>query len=204
MLNLLTVSDVSKKLKITVQAVRMLIKNNLLEAEMLGKQWLISPSDLYSYIENNNIIIEPDDHERADYTLPDIVALSFFSGAMGLDLGMEKGGIKALLACENNKACRMTIAYNNPGIGLIGDINKYSATEILKMARIPEGTTVDVIFGGPPCQAFSTAGNRKGFDDERGNVFLRYLQIINDIKPKYFVIENVRGLLSTPYPYKSL
>lgn len=202
MLNLLTVSDVSKKLKITVQAVRMLIKNNLLEAEMLGKQWLISHDALNAYIEKNNIIIEPDDHERNDSALPDIVALSFFSGAMGLDIGMEIGGIKALLACENNKACRMTIAYNNPSIGLIGDINKYSANEILKMARIPNGTRVDVIFGGPPCQAFSTAGNRKGFDDERGNVFLRYLQIINDIKPRYFVIENVRGLLSTPYPYK--
>lgn len=202
MLNLLTVSDVSKKLKITVQAVRMLIKNNLLEAEMLGKQWLISAGALNAYIEKNNIIIEPDDHERSDCALPDIIALSFFSGAMGLDIGMEKGGIKALLACDNNKACRMTIAYNAPDIGLIGDINKYSAAEILKMARIPEGTAVDVIFGGPPCQAFSTAGNRKGFDDERGNVFLRYLQIVNDIKPKYFVIENVRGLLSTPYPYK--
>ena len=202
MINLLTVSDVSKKLKITVQAVRILIKNNMLEAEMIGKQWLIKPSALSSYIEKNNIIIEPDDHERRDTALPKIVALSFFSGAMGLDIGMEKGGIKALLACDNNKACRMTIAYNNPDIGLIGDINDFSADDILKMARIPKGTGVDVIFGGPPCQAFSTAGKRKGFDDERGNVFLKYLQIINDIKPRYFVIENVRGLLSTPYPYK--
>ena len=45
------------------------------------------------------------------------------------------------------------------------------------MAKIPKGRKVDVIFGGPPCQAFSTAGNRKAFDDERGNVFLKYLRM---------------------------
>ena len=123
---------------------------------------------------------------------------------MGLDIGMKNGGIDALLACEFNKACRMTIAKNKPEIGLIGDITDFTAEEILKMAKIPEGRKVDVIFGGPPCQAFSTAGNRKAFDDERGNVFLKYLSIISEIKPTYVVIENVRGLLSTPFKYKDI
>ena len=150
------------------------------------------------------MVIEPDDHERLSDDIPEIVALSFFSGAMGLDIGMKNGGIDALLACEFNKACRMTIAKNKPEIGLIGDITDFTAEEILKMAKIPEGRKVDVIFGGPPCQAFSTAGNRKAFDDERGNVFLKYLSIISEIKPTYVVIENVRGLLSTPFKYKDI
>lgn len=141
------------------------------------------------------------DHARKDGALPEIVALSFFSGAMGLDIGMAQAGIHALLACEIDKYCRMTIETNNPDIALIGDINKYSAHDILQMAKIPEGRPVDVIFGGPPCQAFSTAGSRRGLDDERGNVFLKFLDIIGDIKPKYVVIENVRGLLSAAYPY---
>ena len=141
--NLLTVTEVSKRLKMTAQSVR-------------------------------TLIIEPDDHERLSDDIPPIVALSFFSGAMGLDIGMKNGGIEALLACEINKACRMTIEKNNPDIGLIGDITKFSSEEILKMAKIPKGRKVDVIFGGPPCQAFSTAGNRKAFDDERGNVFLKF------------------------------
>ena len=200
--NLLTVNDVAKKLKITVQSVRLLIKNEQLKAERVENQWLISPDDLKNYIQNYNVIIEPDDHERLSDDTPPIVALSFFSGAMGLDIGMKNGGIDALLACEFNKACRMTIAKNNPEIGLIGDITKFSADEILKMAKIPKGRKVDVIFGGPPCQAFSTAGNRKAFDDERGNVFLKYLSIISEIKPTYVVIENVRGLLSAPFTYK--
>lgn len=202
--DLLTASEVAKKLKITVQSVRLLIKNGQLKAERVGNQWLTSIDDLNEYIEEYDVVIEPEDHERVSDEIPDIVALSFFSGAMGLDIGMKNGGIGAMLACEFNKACRMTIAKNNPEIGLIGDITKFSAEEILKMAKIPKGRKVDVIFGGPPCQAFSTAGNRKAFDDERGNVFLKYLSIVSEIKPKYVVIENVRGLLSTPFLYKDM
>lgn len=202
--NLLTAGEVAKKLKVTVQSVRLLIKNGMLNAERVGNQWLTSIEDLNEYIEKNDVVIEPDDHERLSDDIPEIVALSFFSGAMGLDIGMKNGGIDALLACEINKACRMTIAKNKPEIGLIGDITDFTAEEILKMAKIPEGRKVDVIFGGPPCQAFSTAGNRKAFDDERGNVFLKYLSIISEIKPTYVVIENVRGLLSTPFKYKDI
>ena len=202
--NLLTAGEVAKKLKVTVQSVRLLIKNGKVNGERVGNQWLTSIEDLNEYIEKNDVVIEPDDHERLSDDIPEIVALSFFSGAMGLDIGMKNGGIDALLACEFNKACRMTIAKNKPEIGLIGDITDFTAEEILKMAKIPEGRKVDVIFGGPPCQAFSTAGNRKAFDDERGNVFLKYLSIISEIKPTYVVIENVRGLLSTPFKYKDI
>ena len=143
----------------------------------------------------------PADHERLSDDIPEIVALSFFSGAMGLDIGMEQGGIKALLACEFEKHCRMTITENNPDIALIGDINKYTTAEMLQFAKIPEGRQIDVIFGGPPCQAFSTAGARRALADDRGNVFLRYIEVIEELKPRYVVIENVRGLLSAPYPY---
>ena len=83
--NLLTVNDVAKKLKITVQSVRLLIKNEQLKAERVENQWLISPDDLKNYIQNYNVIIEPNDHERLSDDIPPIVALSFFSGAMGLD-----------------------------------------------------------------------------------------------------------------------
>ena len=200
----MTVSEVAKKLKVTTQYVRSLIRQGFINADRIGNQWLISPSTLEQYIKNYNVLIEPDDHQRASDELPDIVALSFFSGAMGLDIGMRNGGIEPLLACEFNKYCRMTIESNIPDIALIGDIEKYSAQEILKMAKIPTGHQVDVIYGGPPCQAFSTAGARKSFDDSRGNVFLRYLDIIGEIKPKYAIIENVRGLLSAAYPYKDI
>lgn len=202
--NLLTVNDVAKKIKVTHQYVRRLISDNKLHATRIGKQWVIKPSDLDLYIRDYDICIEPDDHERLTDDLPNIIALSFFSGAMGLDLGMANCGIRALLACEFNKYCRMTIQNNDPKMALIGDINKYEPSDILKMAKIPADRQVDVIFGGPPCQAFSTAGARRALDDERGNVFLRYIDIVKAIRPKYVVIENVRGLLSAPYPYDDI
>lgn len=201
---LFTVQDVANQLKVTPQYIRKIIKEKKLIAIRIGSQWVIKPTDLYSYIQDNKVLIEPDDHERTSNEVPEIVALSFFSGAMGLDIGMANGGIHALLACEFNKFCRITIAQNNPQVALIGDINKYTPEEILRLARIPNGRKVDVIFGGPPCQAFSTAGARRALKDERGNVFLRYIEIIEKIRPTYVVIENVRGLLSAPYPYNDI
>lgn len=202
--NLLTIQDVADRLKVTPQYARKLIKEEKLVATKLGSQWVVNTDDLEKYIQDYDVIIEPDDHARKNTDVPEIVALSFFSGAMGLDIGMKNGGIPALLACEFNKYCRMTIAENEPDIALIGDINKYEADEILRLANIPDGRKVDVIFGGPPCQAFSTAGARRALADERGNVFLRYIEIVEKIRPTYVVIENVRGLLSAPYPYKDI
>lgn len=202
--DLLTIQDVANHLKVTPQYARKLIKEEKLIATRIGKQWVVKLEDLNEYIKKYDVLIEPDDHARTDTDIPNIVALSFFSGAMGLDIGMRNGGIYAMLACEFNKYCRMTIDLNEPGMALIGDINKYEPEEILKLAGIPEGRKVDVIFGGPPCQAFSTAGARRALNDERGNVFLRYIDVVEKIRPTYVVIENVRGLLSAPYPYEDV
>jgi len=128
--------------------------------------------------------------------------LSFFSGALGLDLGLESSGFEPLLACEVNKHCINTIKKNKPELPVIGDIRNYSADEIRNIAGLGKNEHVDLIVGGPPCQAFSTAGARKSFEDERGNVFLKYLEMATEIKPSYIVIENVRGLLSAPLKHR--
>ena len=127
-----------------------------------------------------------------------IRALSFFTGAMGLDNGLKKAGIDIILACENDKTIRETIRLNNPKIKIIGDINNYSASEIRKIANLKPKEKIDLIIGGPPCQAFSTAGNRLSINENRGVVFIKFLELIKKLNPTYFVIENVRGLLSVP------
>mgnify|MGYP000894287263 CR=1 FL=1 len=198
---MLSVQEVAKQLKVSDQHIRTLLRKGDLKAEMVGKQWIIQQDAVDTYIKDYNIIIEPDDHPRRSNEVPDIIALSFFSGAMGLDIGLSRGGIEPILACEVDKYCRMTIDANRPDIALIGDINDYSADKILEYAGVPEGRQVDIIVGGPPCQAFSSAGNRKGLDDDRGNVFLTYIDRIISISPTYAIIENVRGLLSSPYSY---
>ena len=127
-----------------------------------------------------------------------IKALSFFTGAMGLDLGLKKAGIDLILACESEKFIRDTIKLNNPKLKILEDINLYSAQDIRKAAGLKKNEKIDLIVGGPPCQSFSTAGKRLSINENRGVVFIKFLDLIKKLKPTYFVIENVRGLLSVP------
>jgi DNA (cytosine-5)-methyltransferase 1 len=125
-------------------------------------------------------------------------ALSFFSGALGLDLGIEKAGFDIKLACEVDPVMQQTIKLNRPDLNLIGDIFNYSGSDIRKSAGLKYNENIDLVFGGPPCQAFSTAGKRNSFAENRGLVSFKYLELIKELSPRYFILENVRGLLSVP------
>lgn len=190
----------AEMLGVTTQTVSRLAKNGVLQSEMIDNHRVFHKSAVKQYLSDSNLIPAPHDHARLNDDTPEITAISFFSGALGLDVGMEEAGIKSLLYCENDLKCRMTITANRPEAALLGDINNVKAETIFEYARITPERGVDVMFGGPPCQAFSTAGARRAFDDARGNVFLQYLNLAKDINPRYLIIENVRGLLSTPYP----
>lgn len=122
-------------------------------------------------------------------------AISLFSGAMGLDLGIEKAGFDIRLCVEKDKWAVKTIHRNTDIPVIEKDINIVSTDELLQTAHLRK-EDVTLVVGGPPCQAFSTAGKQRGLDDVRGNVILQYLRVVNDIRPEYFVLENVRGLLS--------
>lgn len=121
--------------------------------------------------------------------------LSLFSGAMGLDLGLEAAGFETVAYVENEKNCVATIKTNRPDAFIYEDITQVEAKDILKDLGLRVGE-IDLLAGGPPCQAFSTAGRRKSLEDFRGNLIVRYLEYVKAIKPKYFILENVRGLLS--------
>ncbi len=188
--------DAALALNLSEQSIRALLRKGELEGMQLGRTWVIKTESVNSYsakLKQSN----PSDRNGSRQEGKKVKALSFFSGAMGLDLGLEKAGIKIALACEVDKHCRQTIVTNRPDIALLGDIASYSADEILQHAGLSRDD-VDIMVGGPPCQAFSTAGARRGFEDDRGNIFLKYIDTILDIRPKYAVIENVRGLLSAP------
>lgn len=197
MKNILTVEDVSKQLKMTEQYARRLMKNGKIKSLNKNKSWYTTQKDIDSFLETGEYVVNPNDRRRTSDDIPKCVALSFFSGGLGLDIGMEKSGIRSLLACEINKDARATIISNNKDIGLIGDIWDCDTEKIYEYAKIPKNKKIDIVFGGPPCQAFSTAGNRKGLEDARGDVFIRYLDLIGELLPTYVVIENVRGLQTT-------
>jgi DNA (cytosine-5)-methyltransferase 1 len=128
--------------------------------------------------------------------------MSFFSGALGLDIGLENAGLEAVCYNEIEKKICKTIRANRPTTKLYEcDIRELTAKKLMLDNNIKKGELFAVV-GGPPCQAFSTAGKRKGLDDDRGNVFLHYIDLIEELRPKYAIIENVRGLLSTPLKHR--
>ena len=197
-----SIKAAAEQLQISEQRVRTLCRQGDLKSEKFVNSWMIDVKSLDEYgLKTAHTVAE--DHPAYNIIKnKKPIALSFFSGAMGLDLGIEKAGFDIRLTCENDKFCRQTIALNKPNSALLTDINNYTSEDIRKEAGLSSNDDIDLIIGGPPCQAFSTAGKRKGFNDDRGNVFLKYLYLCLELKPKYFVIENVRGLLSCPMEHR--
>lgn len=126
-------------------------------------------------------------------------SLSLFSGAMGLDLGLELAGISPAGCLEFDRAAVETIRLNKPNLpALHRDISTMSAGEILKECGLKK-SDVDVVVGGPPCQAFSVIGRRRGTEDERGRLVFEFRRIVEELRPKVFIMENVRGLHSMTF-----
>lgn len=128
-------------------------------------------------------------------------AIDLFSGAGGLHLGFEAMGFKINLCVDNNDIVEKTHKRNFPDIPIINrDINSVGSEEIKSYL---DGGKVDIIIGGPPCQGFSTIGKRASSDpekrakkDPRNELVITYARIIRDLKPKFIVMENVKGILS--------
>lgn len=115
--------------------------------------------------------------------------ISLFSGCGGLDLGFEKAGFNVVVANEFDKNIWETFKVNHPNTKLIeGDIRN------IKEEDLPDN--VDGIIGGPPCQSWSEAGSLKGIDDDRGKLFYEYIRILKNKQPKFFLAENVSGMLA--------
>jgi DNA (cytosine-5)-methyltransferase 1 len=142
--------------------------------------------------------------EGADVPRREFTVLSLFSGGMGLDIGLEKTGQFTLLACvEKVPAFCETIRINRDA-GRIGsrhlhvyqaDISELGPYKIMAdLGQEPQ--SLDLVVGGPPCQAFSVFGKRRGLADGRGKLILEYVRFVEAFRPRVFVMENVRGLLS--------
>lgn len=137
--------------------------------------------------------------------------ISLFSGAMGLDLGLERTGRFELLATvEKEKSFCDTIRANHAAGRLPAslqvleaDIATLDPNEVLQKCGLKPGE-LDVLVGGPPCQSFSTAGRRGTVQDPRGTLLWDFLRFVEAIQPRFFVMENVRGLLSAALRHRAL
>ena len=128
------------------------------------------------------------------YSNRDVISL--FSGAMGLDIGLNRAGLHVAIGQDFEPACVETMRANGHNV-IGGDIREIDPQTLLDKASLNIGEPF-LICGGPPCQPFSTAGKRLGINDPRGSLFMDFIRMINYIRPRFFVMENVKGIMSAP------
>jgi len=133
------------------------------------------------------------------YSNRDVISL--FSGAMGLDIGLQLAGLNIKIGQDFEPTCVETMKANGHNV-LGGDIREIEPETILRLTGLRIGEPF-LICGGPPCQPFSTAGKRLGINDPRGSLFMDYIRMIDYIKPRFFVMENVKGIMSSPLKHVS-
>lgn len=136
-------------------------------------------------------IIEPDTQamDNKDNNFTGITAIELFAGAGGCALGMEEAGLNTVEYVEFDRTACDTLRKNRPTWNVVcDDIHNVSFKEY-------KGK-IDVVTGGFPCQAFSYAGKKLGFEDTRGTLFHELARCIQEVQPKMFFAENVRGLVS--------
>ncbi|HXI09286.1 MAG TPA: DNA (cytosine-5-)-methyltransferase, partial [Thermodesulfobacteriota bacterium] len=123
--------------------------------------------------------------------------ISLFSGAMGLDLGIEEAGLDVMVSQDYDPWCIKTMKANNKK-NVPGDIRELLQRDPrCEFLLRPAGITREEVFaviGGPPCQPFSTAGKRLSTNDPRGSLFTDFCKVVKELQPRFFVMENVKGL----------
>ena len=123
-------------------------------------------------------------------------AIDLFSGAGGLSGGFEKVGFDILAANDSDDQAAATFRLNHPNTYILsGPIEELSAEDFLGATELGRGE-LDVLVGGPPCQAFSVYNHQRGMHDERSGLFRHYLRIVSGLMPRFVVIENVTGITS--------
>lgn len=149
-------------------------------------------------------------------------AISLFSGIGGFDLGFEKAGIRTVLQAEQDQHCLKVLARHWPHVERVTDVREVRGLQLCAVddeaGRVggdveaghdsrrahsepaTEGATVDLVFGGFPCQDISVAGKRAGLSGERSGLWFEFARVIDELRPRWVCIENVAGLLSSGRP----
>lgn len=187
--NLFTVSDVSKKLGVSLDTIRRWEKKGLIKSHRSDHNYRLF--DLNEIERVNNKI--NGSSSRNSYKIlksknksPHTV-IELFAGAGGTALGMEHAGLKHVFLNDFDKDPVATLKKNKPEWNVVlGDVRDISF----------EGMKADIVQGGFPCQSFSYAGKGLGFGDIRGTLFFEFARCVSEVKPKIAIGENVRGLLN--------
>jgi len=186
--NFVTISDASKLLNVSLDTIRRWEKKGLIKSRRSDKNYrLFSVNEIKRIRDRSNSVHLENKYQiykakkKSEYTVIDL-----FSGAGGTALGLENAGFKHILLNEYDKNAAATLKHNKPDWNVDGrDIKEVDFT----------GMSADVVEGGFPCQAFSLAGKKLGFEDIRGTMFFEFARCVKEVRPKIAIGENVRGLL---------
>ena len=122
--------------------------------------------------------------------------IDLFCGAGGLSLGFTQEGFITVVANDIQECCVDTYAHNHPETPsnniVLGDINNV----IFDIENLVGNQKVDIVIGGPPCQGFSMANRQRLIDDPRNHLYKSYVEVVDKVKPSFFVMENVKGMLN--------
>ena len=120
-------------------------------------------------------------------------AISLFSGAGGLDLGLAEVGIETLACVEIDRHCVSTLERNTTAQALAVDARSLDPCSVMNSLGVSK---IDVLHGGPPCQPFSQIGKRNGSEHKDGLLIFEFLRWVRELQPAWFIIEQVKGLLA--------
>ncbi|HHK5559599.1 DNA (cytosine-5-)-methyltransferase [Bacillus cereus] len=224
-LGITTQKELAEKLNITQNQLSMLLSSNFnpiksnamklcetlevdLEEIMDFEQMALGLEDALPEITeeaNSNTPLIPTDYEGRDFievrnikSNNRFTGIELFAGAGGLALGLEEAGFHSIGLVEIDKHACKTLRKNRPNWNVIErDIVEVAEKGIKNfMDKPPAVGELDLLSGGYPCQTFSYAGKKMGLDDVRGTMFYYYAKILDDLKPKTFLAENVKGLVN--------
>lgn len=186
----LTVSDAAKHLDVSEDTIRRWEKKSLIKAVRSDNNYRLFSIDELERIQHK--VNGTGTHKK--YTIlknikkTKYTSIELFAGCGGTALGFENAGVKHVLLNEFDKNCVATLQKNMPEWNVIHD-------DVKNVSFTKWENKVDIVQGGFPCQAFSYAGKKRGFDDARGTLFYEFARCVKEVKPKIAMGENVKGLL---------
>ncbi len=164
-------------------------KNNKLKPVEVDNEKMFPLEQLMEFDLINEMYNSTLDKELAVKPKREYTSVELFAGAGGLAIGLEKAGFEHVLLNEIDKFACQTLRKNRPNWNIVeGNICGVDFSHL--------NGKVDLLSGGFPCQAFSYAGKKKGFEDTRGTLFYEFAKVIKEIQPRVFLGENVKGLIS--------
>lgn len=188
---MLTISQAAGEIGVSIDTIRRWEKKGLIKGTRSSKNYRLFNIEevkrIYNQLSGNNSsnnyrILKSDE-------VTELTSIDLFAGAGGTALGLENAGIKHVALYEWDKHAVATLRLNRPDWNVIeGDIAGIDFTKYRNK--------VDIIEGGFPCQAFSYAGKKMGFEDIRGTLFYEFARAVKEVRPKLAIGENVKGLLT--------